>query len=147
MLNFKNFTLRRRKTGFWISSEKRPIIGWHGSLWKYKSLKLSRPEAGIVVVECGPGDCSVFTPMELPNILPETAQKTAERDQKKRQRKEIRDKKRAQQKEKKGTVKRSSKKAKKDKEIEELYPSTQDPSIVIDSLSDIPPAVYLKNKA
>lgn len=140
MLSFKNFTLRRRKNGLWISGEKRPIIGWHGALHKYKSLKISRPEAGIVVVECGPGDCGVFLPVELPGILPETAKKSAEREAKKRKRKEIRDSKRQEQKEKRGTVKKQPKRKK--QLNEENYPATQDPTPVF-TLSDLPPAAYL----
>ena len=145
MLNFKNFTLRKRKSGLWISGEKRPIIGWQGALWKYRSLKVSRPEPGIVVVECGPGDCGVFLPAELPSVLAETAQKNADREAKKNIRKKQREIKRQEQREKRGTIKQSKKRQKKEPEPQELYPATQDPTPTM-TLSDIPPAIYLKSK-
>lgn len=101
MLNFKSFHLRKKRQGVWLSSEKRPVIGWTGDLWKYRGLKISRPEQGIVIVECGQGDCGIFAPMEFPPLRAETQQKMADRELKRQERKQARDKKRKEQKEKK----------------------------------------------
>lgn len=113
VLKFKNFNLRKRKNGFWISGEKRQVFAWTGELWRYKSLKITRPEPGVVVVDDGIGEPGVFSPTELPPPLLETVHKNAEKEAKKRLRKEMSEKKKKEARETRGTVK----KPKKQKEI------------------------------
>jgi len=111
-LRLKSFNLRKRKSGFWISGEKRQVFAWTGELWRYKSLKITRPEPGIVVVEDGAGEPGVFSPTELPPPLLETVHKNAEKEAKKRQRKELAEARKKEAREKKGTLKRKEKKTK-----------------------------------
>lgn len=116
-LKLKSFNLRKRKNGFWISGEKRQVFAWTGELWRYKSLKITRPEPGVVVVEDGTGEPGVFSPTELPPPLLETVHKNAEKEAKKRQRKDLAEAKKKEAREKKGTLKKQTKKSKKEKEL------------------------------
>lgn len=135
LLNFKFFHLRRKKHGMWISQEKRPVIGWTGDIWKYRSLKIVRPEPGIVLVEIGPGETGSFPPSDFPPLQPYTEQKLAERLIKEQKRKEIREEKRKEMKAKKqsekgkkdGMAKPSLKRtSKKRKEVQEPERQTTD---------------------
>lgn len=100
LVHFRNFHLRKKKIGLWISEEKRPVFAWYGDLFRYKHLKVSRPEQGIIVIEMGQ-DVGVFTPSDYPPMQPVTEQKIAEKMVRDKQRKEKREKKRKEQKEKK----------------------------------------------
>lgn len=93
MLKFRSFHLRRKRNGQWMCGEKRPVYAWCGDLWRYKGLLISRPEPGIVIVECG-STSGIFNPAELPPMLTETAQKLAEKEQKDVERKKQREEKR-----------------------------------------------------
>ena len=99
MLKFRSFHLRRKRHGQWICGEKRPVYSWCGELWRYRGLSITRPEPGIVIVECGSGS-GIFNPAELPPMLTETAQKLAEKEQKDVERKKQREEKRKSKKDK-----------------------------------------------
>lgn len=134
VLRLKNFNLRKRKNGFWISGEKRQVFAWTGELWRYKSIRVTRPEPGVVIVEDGTGDPGVFSPTELPPPLLETVHKNAEKEAKKRLRKESAEKKKQQAKEKRGTIKPKTKKQKK----ESSSIPQQDPSELLFPISSEP---------
>lgn len=93
MLKFRSFHLRRKRCDRWMCGEKRPVYSWTGDLWRYKGLAISRPEPGIVIVECGSGS-GIFNPSDFPVILPETAEKNKEKEQREKERKQQRDEKR-----------------------------------------------------
>lgn len=98
--HFKTFHLRKKKFGLFMSEEKRPVFAWYGDLYRYKNLKISRPEQGVVVIEMAP-DVGVFLASEYPPMQPVTEQKLAEKLVREKQRKEKREKKRKEQREKK----------------------------------------------
>ncbi len=108
--NFKFFHLRKKKQGMWMSHEKRPVISWLGEIWKNKSLKLTRPEQGVVVVEAGPGECGVFSAMDYPPLQAKTEEKLAKKLILDKTRKEAREKKRLEAKSKKNSGREKRKK-------------------------------------
>lgn len=109
LTNFKFFHLRKKKQGMWMSHEKRPVISWLGEIWKNKSLKLTRPEVGIVVVEAGPGENGVFSAKDFPPLQAITEEKLAEKLIRDKTRKEAREKKRLEAKAKKQSGKEKRK--------------------------------------
>lgn len=76
-----------------MCGEKRPVYSWTGDLWRYRGLAISRPEPGVVIVECG-GGAGIFNPTDFPLMLPETAEKLKEKEQREKERKQQRDEKR-----------------------------------------------------
>jgi hypothetical protein len=109
LTNFKFFHLRKKKQGMWMSHEKRPVISWLGEIWKNKSLRLTRPEVGIVVVEAGPGENGVFSAKDFPPLQAITEEKLAEKLIRDKTRKEAREKKRLEAKAKKQSGKEKRK--------------------------------------
>ena len=93
-----------------MSHEKRPVIAWLGEIWKNRSLKLTRPEQGIVIVEAGPGECGVFSAQDYPPLQATTEQKLAEKLIRDKARKEAREKKRLEAKAKKQSGREKKKK-------------------------------------
>lgn len=137
LTNFKFFHLRKKKQGMWMSHEKRPVISWLGEIWKNKSLRLTRPEVGIVVVEAGPGENGVFSAKDFPPLQAITEEKLAEKLIRDKTRKEAREKKRLEAKAKKQSGKEKRKreglsKPKLEKKQKNSLVSTDQPEVQSD---------------
>ena len=95
LLDTNSFRLRQRKKCIYLSGESRKVLAFYNNLWKYPHHSIERPMPHVAIVK--KTGTEAFTPVDLPEQLPETverneqkAEKLAARQEKERERREKR---------------------------------------------------------